>query len=171
MELKIVNKQWETKDLEDTQFHSSREERHIAGGILKQKGKDGFFQKNPAMKIILLDLIFIVIISGVIVPFIMKREGTARFENYSLTLKAFTFDNEVMAVLTVRGTKKSEPSGLIEVSFYFEDDLSDHLESDLPPSDGEKRVFRTKLISTGSEYIYCNIRINGKNKTIKGRIR
>ncbi|MCP4178935.1 MAG: hypothetical protein GY756_14330, partial [bacterium] len=55
-----MNKEWETLGLGDSHFHSNREERHILGGKTGKKEKKGFFQKNPGMKIVLLDILFII---------------------------------------------------------------------------------------------------------------
>lgn len=164
-------KQWETEGPSSTHFHSSRKERHISGGIKEKKKSLSFFKRNPSMKIILLDLVFIVIISGVIVPFIMKREGTSSIDNYKISLKAFSFDDEVMATLTISETKNIETTGLVEADFYFEKDSVLANESDLLPSISGERVIRTKMNWDNSEYLFCHIGINDKSKIIKVRIR
>ena len=166
-----MGKQWETNGLDQSQFHSSRSERHEMGGISKNKKRLGFFQRNPSFKILIIDLIFIAIISGVIVPFIMKREGVSNLEDYKLTLKAFNFDDTVMVSLTVKDTEGIDSAGLVEASFYFEEDLQEFIESDLLPSDGDERVLKRGIPENDSKYIYCNVTINGNNKTIKKKIK
>jgi flagellar basal body-associated protein FliL len=160
---------WEIQGIDSIYFHSSREERQKLGGIEKKK-KTGFFQNNPTFKIIIIDLIFIVIISGVIVPFIMKREGSARLDNFKVILKAFNYDDEVMATLTVRETENRKSDGVIDAGFYLKDNSEEMTESDLLPSFGNERVLKISLKSIESDYIFCNVQINGKNKTIKKRI-
>lgn len=164
-----MNNKWETQGLHNTQFHSSRKERHVMGGP-ELKKKKGFFQRTPAFRIFIIDLIFIVIISGVIVPFIMKREGTSKIDNYKLSLKAFNYDEEVMAILTVIEIENLPSEGIIDASFYFEDDNMENIESDLLPGNGEERVLKFRMKSENSDYLYCNVQINGKNKTIRKKI-
>jgi hypothetical protein len=165
-----MDKQWETSGLSDNNLHSSREERHTLGGTNQPKVKKGFFQNNPSFKIIMIDLLLIVIISGVFVPFIMKREGTSRIDNYKLTLKAFNFDDQVMATLVILNTEDLDNEGLVEASFYIDENINLYLESDILPSRLEERILKTKLKSENSDYLYCKIEINGKTKTIKKRI-
>ncbi len=166
-----MDKKWETSGLHDTHFHSSRKERHEAGGIAEKKEKKGFFQKNPSFKIIMIDILFIVIISGVIVPFIYKREGTSTIDNYKLTLKAFDFDDEVMFSLTVIEKDDTENASLVESEFYLNVDGLTLSESDLLPGPGEERILKGGLPLSDEKYLYCKVSINGKNKIIKKKIK
>lgn len=165
----IVNNQWETQGLSNIQFHSSREERHHLGGI-EVKKKKSFFQRNPTFRILIIDLIFIVIISGVIVPFIIKREGSVKIDNYKISLKAFNFDDQVMATLTVQETENLESEGILEASFYFNEDSGKNTETDLLPKRHGERVLKAGIKSVNSDYIYCRVSFDGKNKIIKKRI-
>jgi len=165
-----MDKQWETKGTGSTEFHSSRKERYENGGIGNPKEKKGFFQRNPSYRIYLIDLILIVIISGVIVPFIMKREGSSKIDNYKLTFKAFEYDDEILLTLKITETEDIDTDSLVEARFYFEDSRGESLESDLLPSKLEERIIKSSIISNAVDYAYCDILINGKKKTIKKRI-
>lgn len=166
-----MDKKWEISGLSDAHFHSSRKERHEVGGIPDKGAKKGFFQRNPSFKIIMIDIVFIIIISGVIVPFVYKREGTATVENYKLILKAFEFDDQVMFSLTVREKDGINNSSLVESEFYLEEGTQTFLESDILPGPGEERVLKGSLPFNLEKYLYCNITINGTNKIIKKKIK
>jgi len=166
-----VNNKWEISELDNTNLHSSRKERHQLSGMDGNKKKSSFFQNNPSFKIIIIDLIFIVIISGVIVPLIYKREGTTKIDNYKLVLKAFDYDDEALVTLSISELEGLDTEGLVEADFYF-DKNSEHIyESDILPGSGEKRILKTGLKSNDEEYVFCDISINGKNKTIKKKIK
>lgn len=163
---------WETRDLHNSHFHTSRDERHEMGGINCEKDKRSFLQRNPSFKIFIIDLIFIVIISGVIVPFLYKREGTAGLEGYRLNLRAFYFDESVMVSLTLEGKDEELKGGdYVEAGFYYEEDPSPVKVSDITPEYGADRVLKTILPATEEEYIFCSVTINGQNKTIKKKIK
>lgn len=166
-----MDKQWETQEVDNSHFHSSRKERYKVAGIDRDKKQLGFFQRNPSFKILIIDLIFIAIISGVIVPFIMKREGMTNFESYKLTIKAFDFDDLVMVSLSVKDMENMDSNELVEASFYFEENQREFVETDLLPSNGDERILKTGIPSINSNYIYCDVTINGKNKTIKKKIK
>lgn len=166
-----MDKKWETSGLNDAHFHSSRKERYESGGITEKKKKKGFFQKNPSFKIIIIDILFIIIISAVIVPFIYKREGTSAIDNYKLTLKAFEFDDQVMFSLTVIEKDNSENGSLVESEFYLIEGEMSLSESDLLPGPGEERILKGGLPLGDEIYLYCNVSINGKNKLIKKKIK
>jgi hypothetical protein len=166
-----MDNKWEINGLDNSNFHSSRKERHELGGVDGNKIKKGFFQKNPSFKIVIIDLLFIIIISGVIVPFIYKREGTLKIDNYRMTLKAFDYDDQAMVTLTVRETDGLDSGGLVEADFYLDKDSLHASESDILPGSGEERILKAKLSSNNEIYIFCNITINGKNKTIKKKIK
>lgn len=162
---------WETTGLEDLNCHSSRRERHQMGGIDKNSGKMGFFQKNPSFKIYIIDLIFIAIISGVIVPFVYKNEGTTKIENYKIVLKVFEYDDKIMLTLTVSEKDNIDLKDLVEADFYLDMDSEHVTETDILPGSGEKRVLKTGLLFRNEKYAFCSITINGENKTIKKKIK
>jgi len=166
-----MNNKWEVSGLENFNLHSSRKERHEFGGIDDNRKKLSFFQRNPSFKIIIIDLIFIVIISGVIVPFIYKREGTAKIDNYKLVLKTFDYDDKILATLTVSEVDGLDSDDLVEVDFYIDIESIHVNESDILPDPGAMRVLKAELNSNSGNYVFCNITINGKNKIIKKKIK
>ncbi|MBB6478673.1 hypothetical protein [Spirochaeta isovalerica] len=162
---------WETAGLDDSHYHSSRKERHHMGNIKEPVEKKGFFARNPSFRIVLIDLIFIVIISGVIVPFIYKREGTVTIEEYSLKLKTFQFDDQIMATLTIRNKKDSgDSNSLIEALFYMEESEAGITAQDLLPDEKEERILKAALPDDGSGYVYCRIEMRGITKVLKKKI-
>lgn len=166
-----MDKKWETTGLNEAHFHSSRKERYEVGGVSEKVEKKGFFQKNPSFKIIMIDILFIVIISGVIVPFIYKREGTSTLDNYKLTLKAFEFDDLVMFSLTVSEKDGIENSSLVESTFYLVEGGKSLSESDILPGPNEERILKGGLPLSEEVYLYCRVSINSKNKIIKKKIK
>lgn len=162
---------WETTGGDEFHFHSSRKERLESAGPVIRTDKRGFFRRNPSFKIFILDLLLIAIISGVIVPYLFKREGTAELEGYRLVVRAFNFDDKVMVSLSVSGRDKSINTGsLLEVRFYGENPGEEAALSDLTPRSGEERILKGALDIPGEKYIFCAVVINGKNKTIKKKI-
>lgn len=167
-----MDNKWETKGLVENHFHSSRAERLQMGGISEEVDKKTFFQRNPSYKIFLIDLIFIVIISGVIVPFIVKREGSTSMSGYKLALKAFDYDDQVMAALSITGTEKISGTGnMVEAVFYYESGDEKSVVTDILPESSKERILKTNLKSGGIDYILCDVLINGEFKTIKKKIK
>lgn len=170
-----MNKMFENRETEGAGFHSyhsSRKERYAVGHINESKVKNGFFQRNPSFKILFIDLIFIVIISGVIVPFIYRREGVSSIDNYSLELRAFYYDSNIMASLTVRGKEGSNiEDSYVSAYFYTEESQEGIGVEDLLPDPGEERLLKAVLPHLNQEYLLCRIEINGTSRTIKKKIK
>lgn len=163
---------WETRGLEDNFFHSSRKERHDLGGITCEDDKRTFFQRNPSFRILIIDLILIVIIAGVIIPFLYKREGTTTLEGYKMTMRAFHFDDQVMASLTVKSSKDDVvPGEILEVKFHFNDDQQSAMVQDITPEPGEERILKAILNKSESEYAYATIQLMGQEISIKKKIK
>lgn len=166
-----MDKKWETSGIDEANFHSSRKERYELGGIGENKIKKSFFQRNPSFKIIIIDLIFIVIISGVIVPFIFNREGKSSIDNYRLTMRAFEYDDQVMVTLTILETGGERNNGVADGVFYLASDSISSSHSDILPDSGEERVLKSSLPFNKEKYAFCDISINGQTKTIKKKIK
>jgi len=162
---------WETRGLENNSFHSSRKERYEAGNRKESDGKKGFFARNPSFKIFLIDLVFIIIISGVLVPFIYKREGVSSIGDYSLKLKAFEFDDQLMISLTVynKGTV-GEKENFIEAVFYSGKEGEEKTIRDLLPPESSDRILKASITDDGSEYVYCRVEIEGESKVLKKKV-
>jgi hypothetical protein len=153
-------------------FHSSRKERYAAGHIKEPPDKKGFFQRNPSFKILLIDLIFIAIISGVIVPFIFKREGVATVNDYSIKLRAFYYDEDIMASLTVEAEDTEETgNGYVEAFFYTEKSKQEVKVEDLLPVSGGERLLKAVLAHDGEDYLLCRVEISGISKTLRKKIK
>ncbi|MBN2658130.1 MAG: hypothetical protein EH225_13250 [Calditrichaeota bacterium] len=162
---------WETKGQNDTYFHSSRKERYKMGNIEDSVEKKGFFAKNPSFRIFLIDLVFIIIISGIIVPFIYKREGVGNVGEFSLQLKAFRYDDRILVTLTVENRQTSgKGDSYIEALFYTIDPETGIIVGDLLPEDKEKRILKASLVDDGGEYVHCRIELSGSSKVLKKKI-
>ena len=170
--VELMDRQWETKGLDEKNYHSSRKERYKTGGITGENKKMSFFQKNPSYKIFIIDLIFIVIISGVIVPFIYKREGTSTIDNYKMTLRTFDYDDQILLTLTILEQDGVHSNGMVEARFYFKDNnQSIPVARDILPAMRQSRVLKARLPKKSGEYIYCSVTINGQKKIIKKKIK
>lgn len=167
-----MTEKWETEGLGESNFHSSREERHEMGGFRDNREQKGFFRRNPSFKIFIIDLILIVIISGVLVPYLYKREGSARLDGYELTVRAFYYDDNIMISLTVKGGKDSlSPGSYMEACFRTESSGDSVTVSDITPRKGEERILKATLKDISSAYVFCDVSMNGQNKTIKKKIK
>lgn len=162
----------ETSGLDQVYYHSSRKERHESSHIGMEDRNLSFFRRNPSFRIFLIDLVFIAIISGLLVPFIFRREGTASLEGYGLELRAFRFDGEVMASLAVSASgEDAVPGSYMEVLFFLDDSDEGETLTDLSPPLDEERIFRAVFSASDAEYVSCRLTLNGKNKTIKKKIK
>jgi len=162
---------WEMRELDDSSFHSSRKERYEAGNRKEPGPQKGFFAKNPSFKIFLIDLVLIVIISGILVPFIYMREGVSSIGDYSLKLKAFEFDDQFMIRLTVYNKGMDDgKDNFIEAVFHAGSEAEGKTVQDFLPGEGQERVLRASIANDGSEYVYCRVEIEGESKVLKKKV-
>jgi hypothetical protein len=107
----------------------------------------------PSRRLILIDIIFLLIIGGVIVPVIINRNNTWKTGAYKISIDKKTDGDSQIIFLNITGLpeKNLQNTNSAEVpetdnnpvgwEIYSEQGKLLHKESDLPPSPGETRVF------------------------------
>lgn len=112
---------------------------------------------------LLLDLVFILVIFGVIYPFMMKRFGPSRtVGNYSFTYSAVILEDQLHQSLEVWGNDQALSEETMEVLFQAQGE--EILLQDLAPGAQEKRLFTQVQPWDESEEqkVYCNVTFQGR---------
>jgi len=101
---------------------------------------------NPR-RIVLFDILIIVILLGVISPFIMSRFGPVRWiGDYHYSYKVIEADQELIHLLEVEGSEAlGSRQPLMEVQFYHDSEPAGSKQLDLAPGAGETRIFSVRV--------------------------
>ena len=112
------------------------------------------------------DLLFLLIIGGVIVPFIINRNLTARIDELTFKMELRKDDRDLFVSLRITNSKDNT---------RFDDQISLELSiggsdpvffDEIPPAKGEERVIRYRAHGIDESLpVYC--RISWKDKSIR----
>ena len=155
-------------------FHSSREERLSRPGAPKPLPRGGFFHRNRALTITLVDVLILLIIGLGFRYFLSGTEYQARIEGYSVVLRGFHYEEVVFATLTVKkSTQNPETSAeRIFVRFYLPDTGEEvYLSGGLPREPGEETVLREAVPAGGkADTLEAKVTIGGKTKRMRRKL-
>ena len=83
-------------------YHYKREERLSLPGAPHPSAQGGFFRRNRALTIIMLDVVLLLIIGLGVRLFLSRSSNRARIDGYSVVLRGFPYEDVVFATLTVK---------------------------------------------------------------------
>lgn len=179
-------------------YNKSREVDHGDGGALHYHGRGvnetydsdfgshknkkrrgglfGVFRNNPSLMIILVDIIVILLVLTIVIPFIGKKSSEENFDGYELSLHGFMYENTVTLSLVVTALpgEESSPEGegeALSVHFSLKTESGEELSRDtlevVPPVTGESKIVRLELPAEGSEEVeYISAEIQRGDESI-----
>ena len=164
-----INKGPETFSPGDLHYEYSREEREkisrFTDGRHSTRGKMGF------QKFLLLDLLFLLIIGGIIVPFIVNRNMKGRIESLSFKMELRREDSDLLISLKIRN---SEDLSALNQFIYLElrpGEYEPVYFEELPPPAGDERVIRYRLENIEDALgIYYNISWKETSIRLSGKL-
>jgi len=168
--MRKINRAPETRAENDLYYTYSRED--LRRETRYPDGRRPSARSWNGHKILLFDLLFLFIIGGVIVPFMINRNLSGKIDALSFVMELRREnDAEVFISLHIINTGKEilsdEP---IEVELEPQDSDSRSY-SELPPAPGGERVLRYRLDERDDEVsVYCRITWKEKNIRLNGKI-
>jgi len=122
-------------------------------------------KKRNTRRMVLLDLLLLVILAGVLYPFILSRFGPdRRVGDYSFHYNVFLSGETAMHSLSVEANREPEDkSALMEVQFYQNGTALGSPLVDLVPVPGRVRQFtREGELAPGTAYWECIVLLDGE---------
>lgn len=123
-------------------------------------------KKRNTRRMVLLDLLLLVVLAGVLYPFILSRFGPdRRVGDYALHYHVYFSDTKAMHSLLMEGVKESSTgaSSLVEVRFYQDGILLGEPQLDLVPDPGKARQFGGEWdISSEVKLLECRVLLDGE---------
>lgn len=132
-------------------FHYSRAERlgYDPAAEAKPK-KEGIFQRNRSLAIILIDIAIILLIFIIYIFFLAPDASTAQMSSYEFRLRAVEFGDDVLVTLAVEslsetGAPTAAGEGILEIVLSDQNGVELLRIIETPPEAGEERVVREIL--------------------------
>ena len=152
---------------EELHFHYDREEREAGKRTIWTPPTGGFFRRNRALAIILVDLIIVVLIFLLYLFFLHPLEGRVRLGDYHVETQSYVLAEEILITVTVtRGADRAdggEVQPVITVRVHGES------VSDLAPLPGRERTVALRLPrpeATGTEEVLLTIIIGDQTREL-----
>lgn len=79
------------------------------------KRKGNFFERNPHMKILFIDLFIVILFSTVIIPMFMKLTNEIKFKSYEVTTKAINFESDILVTIKVKKFRQRDTNSDITI--------------------------------------------------------
>ncbi len=141
--MRKINRGPETFSPGDLHSEYSREERERISRFTD--GRHSTHRKMGFQKILLFDLLFLFIIGGIIVPFIVNRNMKGRIESLAFRMELRRDESDLLISLKIRN---SESLSAVDQFIYLELSPGEYESvyfEELPPPAGEERVIRYRL--------------------------
>ncbi|MGL1894110.1 MAG: hypothetical protein OCD02_20950 [Spirochaetaceae bacterium] len=148
-------------------FYSSREERlksASAGTKLayEQRKKIGFFNKNPQLRILLIDLVVILLFAVIVIPFFVRITKDVRFDDYKVESKAIVFEDKILVSLKItklfKKINKRIATDSLKVVILKENIKIDEVDYLLPSEKGKDEFITFKFDEDKSiKYLHLNL--------------
>lgn len=167
--MRKINRGPETSTGDDLHYVYSREEMRRMTDFVdgrQRKIRSFSYQRN----ILLFDLLFLLIIGGVIVPFLVTRNLSARIDDLSFKMELRKDNTDLFVSLRIENLKNTdsldEPVNL-ELSIGEYDSV---FFDEIPPGKGEERVIRYRAEGIDESLpVYCHIKWKDKKIRLSGK--
>ena len=159
-----INRGPETFSPEDLHYEYSREERERTSRFTD--GRRSIRRKMGYQRILLFDLIFLFIIGGIIVPFIVNRNMKGRIESFSFKMELRRDESDLLVSLIIRNSEDLPSMDQFLSLELYPGEYDPVYFEELPPPVGEERVIRYRLTGI-DEPLEIYYRITWKEKSIR----
>lgn len=167
--MRKINRGPETSSGNDLHYVYSREEMRRESRFVdgrQRKIRSFSYQRN----ILLFDLLFLLIIGGVIVPFIVNRNLSARIDNLTFKMELRKDNTDLYVSLRIINSKSSEK---FDEPISLELSIGDYdpvFFDEIPPGKGEERVLRYSASGIKESLpVYCRIKWKDKSIRLNGK--
>lgn len=131
------------------EFYSSRKERleHSSKEVrdMYKKQKKGFFNRNPHLKILFIDLFIVILFSTVIIPLFLKLSNEIKFKSYEVIPKAIKFEDDILLTIKVKKYRNRETNSEITIEIIENDDIIKEKSQAMPTEYGSSEYVTFKL--------------------------
>lgn len=152
---------WRAQESESSHYHYNRAEREASRQRVWTPPTGGFFRRNKALTLTLIDVIVVLVLFAVVMFVVGPLSSRGTLGEYRLSLEAIHFDGELLVAVTVTDTEFGERSGPVSENVITVQ-LGEDAVSDLVPSLSPERTIRLR---TTLEAARSNLR--GDTLTVK----
>lgn len=128
---------------EASHFHYSREEREASRQRVWTPPTGGFFRRNRALTLTLIDVVVIVVLFVIVMFVVGPLSSRASLGGYALSAEALSFDDELLVAVTVTDTEAEARSGA-PADNVITVRVGEERVSDLVPSVSTSRTIRLR---------------------------
>lgn len=157
----------ETRDPGAYTYHYDRMERLSRGGVDRDRAdgqQGGLFKRNRSLAIIVIDLLVILLIYGLYQLFFAPAGHIGEIAGHEVTLRAFSFDDELYVTLRAAGNGDAIESPMTVV--FAAGDESAAAQELLPGADSE-RAYRAVLAVPASSRVTATLTVGGETETLQ----
>jgi len=137
-----INRGPEIYDPQALRSEYSRQEREKMTHFVN--GRRPKTRSKYSIRILMMDILLLCIIGGVITPFIINRNKTARIEGINCKLEIRSSEEEVFISVILMNSNDGAGPRPVETEIYINDVFQSRLE-DLTPEPGGERTLRLKM--------------------------
>ncbi len=165
---------------EELHYHYDRSERRRSlPDSLKERLENppprGLFKRNRALTILLLDVLVIIFMYFIVLPFINASFSSAVIEGYRFTLQGFHFEDTGYVSVSVEAidTPKGNEDNLVSVIFTIEGtDNKTTVFDILPEGKGGSRIIRATLRMRKEDgKVFAVVSAGGQEKKLSATIK
>ncbi len=156
----------DSADLGEMKFHYQRAEREAMHHRVWEPPTGGFFRRNRALSLVILDVSIVVILFLIYLFFLRPLEGEYRVGDYRFRLEAFVFEEELLLAADVRAPSRAERQPVMTFSAAGE------VIQDLAPRSGGQRRIGVRLplaVLSADGTISVTLEIEGESRTVNHR--
>lgn len=149
--------------LEDSFYEQEKRRREEFKDQFRPDKRGRKWALRDGKKTLLLDLVFILVIIGVIYPFMSKRFGPVRsVGEYSYNFSAVVLNGELHQSMEIWASPQADSKDTMTVRFIMEDQVTE--QQDLAPAPEERRLFSLVVPWDSSDKlkVYCEVDFQGK---------
>lgn len=160
----------ETRDPGAYTYHYNRTERLSRGGTDRDRRDEqqgGIFKKNRSLAIVVIDLLVILLIYGLYQLFFAPASHIGEIAGHEVTLRAFSFDEEIYVTLRASGAEGALESPLTVVFAAGEETSA---AQELLPGAGEARSYRAVLAAPESERVTATLNVGDSVETLQAAV-
>jgi hypothetical protein len=160
----------ETRETGAHTFHYDRSERLERGGVDRDgspQKSGGLFKRNRSLAIVVIDLLVILLIYGLYVLFFAPAGHTATIAGHEMTLRAFSFDQDLYLTVRAVGSDDAE-SRPVTVVFAVGEETE--VVQALLPGAGQARTVRAIVEGAVADRVTATISVGQDSQTLRASV-
>lgn len=134
---------WRSTSSASTHYHYNREEREASRQRIWTPPSGGFFRRNRALTLTLIDVIVVLVLFAIVMFVVGPMAARGTLGDYRLSVEAIHFDGEILVAVTVTDTEFGERSSPPTESVIMVR-VGQESVSDLVPTLSQERTLRLR---------------------------